>query len=32
MYDHFKKDNVHKLQPVSHVTPTSAARTCLASF
>ena len=31
-YGHFRKDNAHKLQPVSHVTPTSEARDCLASF
>ena len=31
-YGHFRKDNAHKLQPVSHVTPTSEARNCLASF
>ena len=28
-YGHFRKDNAHKLQPVSHATPTSAAQTVL---
>ncbi|XP_040107094.1 zinc finger protein 280B [Oryx dammah] len=28
-YGHFRKDNAHKLQPVSHVTPTSEAKTVL---
>ena len=28
-YGHFRKGNAHKLQPVSHVTPTSEAKTVL---